>query len=201
MAKTFPLSNVSSMLRYKKYAQTEYQNAERASLLGIPVPEPYCYFERRRFGLVIGTGLVYEDIGDFSDVLSLSKILPGGYLEASAFAIPALVALYNSGVNHVDARDENILLKGSPLGHTFRVIDWQYASFTAPRTDWLLEHLCAYFIRKAPATLQDILVEDWSCRVAEAADFPLSHDQLRARVRRLLAQRPSTRKRLRLIAT
>lgn len=201
ICKTFPLSNLSSILRYKKYALAEFRNAEKARLLGIPVPRPYCYYERRQLGLVIGTGLVYEDVGDFRDVLSWARVLPGGYLEASSFAIPALVALYNSGVNHVDARDENILLKGSSADLSFRVIDWQYASFTAPRAEWLLEHLCAYFIRKAPVTLQDKLVENWSCKVARAADFPLPDDQLIARVRHLLVLRPSTRKRLRLIGT
>lgn len=199
VAKTFPLSSIFSMIRYKKYAFSEFQNAITARRLGIPIPEVYCYFERRRLGFVVGSGLIYEDVGRFDDVLAWSLKLPGGYEEAAGLAIPAIVALFVSGVNHVDMRDENILLAREGHGMDFRLIDWQYASFVRPRADWLLEHLCAYFIRKAPVCNQAALLEEWCPRVLIAATSSVSSDLFERRVRLLLKKMPSTRSRLQLL--
>ncbi|WP_217639324.1 lipopolysaccharide kinase InaA family protein [Salinihabitans flavidus] len=199
VAKMFPLRNISSMLRYKKYAYQEFCNGQEARARGIRVPRPYCYFHRRLFGLVTGSGLVTEDLAGHRDILQLSRTRPGGYLEASLLAIPALLSLYHAGVHHVDARDENILIAPNyDDGTKFSIIDWQYAAFFEPRSDWLLEHLCAHYIRKAPLGEREALLNDWVKRLHGQADMDTPLDIVKQRVERLLNARPSVRARLHL---
>ena len=101
------------------------------------------------------------------------------------------VQLFDAGVNHIDARDENILLGGD----TWAIIDWQYANFWQPRAPMLLEHLATYFIRNAPADAHGALLEDWLSELEQAA---CATQPLRASVDRLLAHKQNTKARLAL---
>lgn len=199
IAKLFPLKNPSSMLRYKKYAYREYLNTGRAQALGIPSPEPLAYVERRRFGLVIGSGLLLEDLTGHTDILRLASDIDGGYMASAMLAIPLFCKLFDTGVNHIDARDENLMIpKAATDGGAIRLIDWQYARFVAPRADWLLEYLCAYFIRLAPALEQAGLRAVWARALHDASGSVTEWDRFRRRVDKILEQKRSTRMRLNL---
>jgi hypothetical protein len=96
--------------------------------------------------------------------------------------------------NHEDARDENILF--TPKG--WRIIDWQYARFVAPKADWLLEHLAAYYIAKAPPDARDPLQDTWLTELYNRSGIALDGDSFRSRVAKLLAGHQGTRARLAL---
>ncbi len=201
IAKLFPLRNPISRLKHRKYALCEYQNYLAAHTLRMDAPMVWAFFQHRRFGFVAGSGLLVEDLRHYHDVVALAAE-SGDYPASALAAIPALKKLYSLGINHVDARDENILIAlGSEDGCDFRVIDWQYAAFCEPRADWLLEHLAAYFIRMAPSCERKRLLCEWLAALHLAAAPPiLSLTALTNRVVRLLTTRPSTRARLALAA-
>lgn len=192
IVKLFPLRNPISMLKHRKYAWREFVNYGKARARGIPVPHCDAFLRQRRFGFVTLSGIVIEDLGQAPDALQMSADV--GYGAAARACIPAFCALYTAGVNHVDARDENLIF--TPRG--FRVIDWQYASFVAPRAAWLLEYLAAYFIRMAPESERAALQGAWLAELHSAAGHPESLALFRRRVAALLAARPSTVARLAL---
>jgi hypothetical protein len=192
IAKLFPLKNPSSILRHRKYARREMINYVRAQSAGIDTPQPIAFIEYRKFGFVRMSGLLVEYIDDLevwhdttdSDV----------YYEQAAACIPTLLDLFNKGVNHIDARDENLLRKGSRTV----VIDWQYASFVDPKAPWLLEHLTAYFIRNAPEEFRAELRLSWLKKVHEGAALDVPFETFETRVDALLNNRQSVKARLRL---
>ena len=185
-----------SRLKHRKYARREYLHTLAAAARGMAVPRPYAFVQRRRLGLVAGSGLLMQDLHRHRDIRALAAE-GGDDATAALAALPALVALYALGINHVDARDENILLApGTDPARDFVVIDWQYAAFVTPRADWLLEYLAAYFIRMAPAEARAPLIADWLPALHRRADHPLAYPAFAGRVDRLLATRPSTRARL-----
>lgn len=192
IVKLFPLRNPVSMLKHRKYAWREFLNYEKARARGIAVPGVDAFLRQRRFGFVTLSGLIIEDLGSAQDVLQLSENT--GYQQAAVKAIPALCALWQAGVNHVDLRDENLIL--TPDG--FCIIDWQYASFTEQQADWLLEYLAGYFIRKAPEADQEALIGEWLQDLYETAGHPLPFAMFRKRIEVILAHRPSVTARLRL---
>ena len=200
VVKLFPLRSPISRVRHRKYARREFLNLLAAQMRGMPTPEVLAFFQRRRLCLVAGSGLLIEDLRAYRDIASLSE--QTDYPTAANSALPALTRLYELGINHVDARDENILIApGSIDGTDYRVIDWQYASFwPSPRADWLLEHLAAHFIRMSPVSdeVQRNLLSQWMPELHRAANHCLSIGAFAARVRRLLNVRPSTRARMRL---
>jgi hypothetical protein len=198
VAKMFPLKNLVSRFRHRKYARREYLNTLTAEARGMAVPRVYAFLQRRRLSLVLGAGLIMQDLHSHRDIRAVARDC-GGFLLAAEAAVPALVALYMLGINHVDARDENILVaQGTDPATGFAVIDWQYATFVTPRTEWLLEYLCAYFVRMAPPEARAPLVGDWLQGLHTRAEHPLAYPAFAGRVERLLAARPTTRARLRL---
>lgn len=198
IAKLFPLRNPISRLKHRKYARREFLNMIAARERGMPTPEALAFFQRRRFGLIAGSGLLIEDLRVHRDISALSTA-QASYPAAANSALPALKRLYELGINHVDARDENILIApGSRDGTDFRMIDWQYASLWPPRADWLLEHLAAYFIRMSPETARETLLAQWMPELHRNSAHRLPLDAFAARVARLLDIRPSTRARMRL---
>lgn len=190
--KLFPLSNPASRLRYKKYALREFQNYDRARAAGIPSPRCFGYIERRSFGFVNLCGVILEDLAEYRDALQLSA--HGGYVQAAMRCIAPLGQLYETGVNHIDARDENILFRAD----VHKIIDWQYASFVEPRAAWFLEHLSAYFIRKAPEVERVALENIWLWELHTTAAHGSEFDTFQTRVKTLLANRQGTRARLAL---
>ena len=198
VAKLFPLKNPMSRLRHRKYARREYLNLLTARAFGMPVPRPLAFFQRRRFGLVAGSGLLLEDLRHHRSIANLADEI-GSYSTAARYALPALIRLYCLGINHVDARDENILIaRDTTDGQDFVVIDWQYANFPAARAPWLLEHLAAYFIRMAPEDAQKKLMQDWLTELHAKAEATSPITGFIDRVTGLIASRPSTKARLRL---
>jgi hypothetical protein len=192
IAKLFPLKNPSSILRHRKYARREFSNYMRVQELGIDTPVPLAFLEYRVFGFVRMSGLIIEDIQDVNPWHETSD--GQVYLDQALACIPTLVALFARGVNHVDARDENLLRVG---GRTV-VIDWQYASFVEPKADWLLEHLAAYFVRNAPEAHRTLLHETWLGELHKTAKVTQTFEQFRANTDALLSVRQSVKARLTL---
>jgi hypothetical protein len=198
IVKMFPLRNPISRLKHRKYARREFLNALAAEGLGMQVPAIYAFFQRRHFGLIAGSGLAIQDLRWHNDIAAIASN-SGDYVLAARCAIPALVRLYELGINHVDARDENILIApDSEDGAKFKVIDWQYASFCTPRSDWLLEHLAAYFIRMAPANSRSALLSNWLPSLHSTSAHPTPLLMFTERVAGLLKRRVSIRARLNL---
>lgn len=198
IAKMFPLRKVSSMLRYRKYAYREFLNGERARRRGINAPIPYSYFHTRWLGLVRGSGLITNDLTGYRDISQVSRET-GDFLAAATLAIPAIVAQYDNGIYHGDFRDANLMIgPGSEDGCDYSIIDWQYASFVKPRQEWLLEHLCAFFIAKSPRKHQETLLREGLARVHTAAQPDIPLIVLQQRVERLMRKKMSTRRRLKL---
>lgn len=123
---------------------------------------------------------------------------PQGYSSAAKMGIPALVALYNAGAMHVDARDENIFIADSGNPQDFSIIDWQYARFHKPRSEWMLEHLAAYYIRNAPDAERSALCSEWLLELHQTAQHDLAFEEFSHRVEALLDARQSVRARLTL---
>jgi hypothetical protein len=191
VVKLFPLSNPSSILRHKKYARREYINYIHARKRGIPTPKILGSVEQRKIGFVRLSGIIIEDIGDVPDGRNVAV---DDYPNSAMACIPALAQLYAAGANHIDARDENFMFKG---GAAF-VIDWQYASFTSPKAPWLLEHLAAYFIVKAPQEHRIHLKNTWLPHLHDTANHESTFPDFEHRVNLLLASRQSVRARLTL---
>lgn len=196
--KMFPLKNPSSMLRYRKYARREFINYHKAQKHNVPVPKIYAYLEKRRFGFVTGTGIIIEWLEGQRDLKDIASHSSKGYAAAAKLGIPALVALYNAGAMHIDARDENIFLSSDKSSTDFCIIDWQYASFHSPRSEWMLEHLAAYYIRNAPATECDALCGEWLQELHAQARHSTAFETFLLRVKMLMSVRQSVRARLNL---
>ncbi|MDB0068410.1 hypothetical protein N9E90_03325 [Akkermansiaceae bacterium] len=191
--KLFPLDRITSRIRHRKFARREFLNYQRASELKIPTPKCYALIEQRKLGLVCCSGILLDELSDSTDALTLSKSKP--YEDAAKECLPALALLYEKGVNHLDAREENILFS---KGGWF-IIDWQYAIFVSPRADWLLEHLAAFFIKKAPLPAQKKLEGEWLRGLHECAHHHHDLELFRERVLKLLSkhQGGNARKKLR----
>lgn len=197
VVKLFPLSFIGSKLRHPKYAYREFCNTVRAKELGVSVPEPLCFIEKRRKGLVCCSGIVQQCLESYADLRSLYHAGHLTYVQVARYATPVLLEMFERGANHIDLRDENIMLDQKT--GALKIIDWQYASFTAPRAPWLLEYLTAYFIRLAPEAYHAELAADWLPTVAEHARLT-AHDaeQFIARTRALLPNRAKVKQRLAL---
>ncbi len=196
--KMFPLRNPSSILRYKKYARREFINYHKAQQRNVPVPKIYAYLEKRCFGFVTGSGIIIEWLEGQRDLLEIASQSSKGYAEAAKLGIPALVALYNAGAMHIDARDENIFLSANSSSTNFCVIDWQYASFHPPRSEWMLEHLAAYYIRNAPTIECEALCSEWLLELHAQAVHSTTFETFLIRVKALMSARQSVRARLNL---
>ena len=191
--KLFPLDKITSRLRHRKFARREFLNYRKANEVNIPTPKCYALIEQREFGMVRCSGVLLADISNSTDALLLSKSIP--YELAAEQCLPALSLLYEKGVNHIDAREENILFSEGG----WVIIDWQYAIFVNPRADWLLEHLAAYFIKKAPMSAQKKLEGQWLKKLHECADHHHDFELFHARVLQLRSkhQGNNARKKLR----
>lgn len=199
VVKLFPLSFIGSKLRHPKYAYREFCNTVRAKELGVSVPEPLCFIEKRRKGLVCCSGIVQQCLDSYADLRGLYHAGHVTYVQVARYATPVLIEMFERGANHIDLRDENIMLDRQT--GVLKIIDWQYANFTAPRAPWLLEYLTAYFIRLAPETYRAELAADWLPTVAEHAHLtPQETDQFIARTRALLPNRAKVKQRLALTA-
>ena len=188
IVKVFPLRSPLSWLRWRKYAWAEFRNQCQARERDCPVPRPLAFFLLRRFGFVVSSGLIMEDLHDWKDLRQLASG-PGDALSAAGFATEPLRRLVSTGCFHVDARDENILI--SPDRSRFAIIDWQYASFPDANQPWMMEHLAAYYLRKSDPTVRRLLLESWVSGLAKEEPGLFVE-----RVKSLLASRPSTRARL-----
>lgn len=198
VVKMFPLKNPISRLKYRKYARREFINYQKARDANVPVPRVYAYIEKRHFGFVSGSGIIIECLEGQRDLLDIASNSPEGYACAAKLGIPALVALYNAGAMHIDARDENIFLSNQDSSAEFCLIDWQYAAFHHSRSQWMLEHLAAYYIRNAPAVERSALCGDWLAELHKHAEHDIEFKIFSSRVEALLDARQSVRARLKL---
>ena len=198
VAKMFPLKSPISRLRYRKYARKEFINYHEAAARKVCVPKVYAYLEKRHFGFVAGSGIVIEWLEGQRDLLDIASNSAQGYAQAAQLGIPALVAMYDAGAMHIDARDENIFLPDQDPTSGYCVIDWQYASFHSPRSEWMLEHLAAYYIRNAPADQCTALCDAWLLELHRQARHDTDFKTFSARVVALLGARQSVRARLQL---
>jgi hypothetical protein len=125
--KAFPL-DVLARPGYRKYALQELANYSAARQRNVPTPEPLAYIEQRRFGLVSLTGLVLEDLCGWRSFMELAAV---DRASLRPLVTDLFRRLFESGANHIDTNPDNLLF--SPDKSSVRLIDWQYASFPAPR--------------------------------------------------------------------
>lgn len=198
VVKMFPLKNPISRLKHRKYARREFINYQKARDKNVPVPRVYGYIEKRHFGFVTGSGIIIEWLEGQRDLLDIASNSPEGYACAAKLGIPALVGLYNAGAMHIDARDENIFLSSQDSSAEVCLIDWQYAGFHPSRSEWMLEHLAAYYIRNAPSVERGALCSDWLAELHKQAEHEIEFKIFSKRVEVLLSARQSVRARLKL---
>ena len=197
VVKLFPLSVITSKFRHAKYAYREFCNTIGAQNRGVSVPQPLCFIEKRRMGLVCCSGIIQQSLDNYSDLRSLYDGGHLSYIQAARHAAPVIAKMFDRGVNHIDLRDENIMLNRKT--GIAKVIDWQYARFVDQRAEWLLEYLAAYFIRLAPETYRAELASNWLPLVAEYADVSgFKLDLFMDRTRALLRNRARVVQRLAL---
>jgi hypothetical protein len=192
--KLFPLSLVFSKLKHSKYAYREFSNMQLAGGRGIPVPRAIAFLEKRRRGLVVCSGLVQENLVGSADLKALfdaGKLTQPQLIEHASVAVQTL---YEAGVNHVDLRDENVML--DPSNGRWSVIDWQYASFVDPRAPWLLEYLLGYFILLSPAPWRAELLEGWTMAMHTRCGHDTDPETFRSHVAHVAQRRKSLRQRI-----
>ena len=169
-----------------------------AQSLGVPTPDPIAFLEKRRLGLVTCSGLVQQNLEGYSDLFALGHSGTLKKTQVLDLAATVLCRLFDVGANHVDLRDENIMVDLTT--GDWRVIDWQYSSFVAPRAPMLLEYLVAYFIRLAPADWQVTMAAEWVPKVHAQSGHSDPFDVFTARVMALVGVRTRVRHRLNLRA-
>lgn len=197
VVKLFPLTFIGSKLRHPKYAYREFCNTLEAQARGVQVPAALAFLEKRDFGLVSCSGIIQQSLEGYTDLLALHKQADLTYQQVADHAAPVLIEMFERGANHIDLRDENIML--NPDTGDKRVIDWQYARFVEKRAPWLLEYLTAYFIRLAPPQHRDALQTDWLPGVATLAGLTATEiPAFRQRTAVLIGKRAKVKQRLAL---
>jgi hypothetical protein len=193
IVKAFPL-DVLAAFRYQKYALREFQNHSRAAVRGTPSPEYYGYFEVRRLGLVRIAALVMQDLGDW---LSLSAHLQGANAPAARAATVAVLAqMFEAGVNHIDTTPDNFLLSGDL--RTAKLIDWQYASFGAPRALSQILLQTGRLLLYADIKPESDLGRSWVMEIHQASKLQIPLDDFASKVRSVMRARQPYRDRLAL---
>lgn len=195
--KSFPLANPLARLRYQKYGLAEFLNYQSAGRLGMPTPQAHAYFEQRACGLVRNCGLILEDLGEWKTLEDLLRTKMAARLEILSHAIPLLRQMFATGVNHIDVAPRNLLL--SPDASGVRVIDWQYASFVAPRRIEQLLLQSSHFLNHADLAAHSPEATAWleGLHAACEVSLPLSRFQEAAAVLQSRKQRYRARLALR----
>ena len=194
--KLFPLSFIGSQLRHPKYGYREFSNMRIAANRGVPTPAPIAFLEKRKRGLVSCSGLIQQDFAEHTDLLALARSDAETYTKVMDIASTALCLVFDMGANHIDLRDENIMINLAT--GDWRIIDWQYASFVAPRAPWLLEYLIAYFIRLAPEKWRAQMLSGWVRDMHTQSNHSTAFELFEKRVKALARRRVKVRHRLAL---
>lgn len=194
--KLFPLSFIGSRLRHPKYAYREFSNMQTVAKLGVPTPTAIAFLEKRKRGLVSCSVIIQQDLNGYTDLLALAQSDNTNYASVMDCASDVLCMMFDKGVNHVDLRDENIMID-TETGD-WRVIDWQYASITTPRAEWLLEYLVAYYIRLSPTAWRPRLMSEWVSEIYARSEHATPFKVFEARVAALVAQKSKVKSRLTL---
>jgi len=156
--KGFPLKKLESRLKYSKYGLSEAYNYMRAQKFNLSIPRCYGYFEQSGlFGTVKANGAVIEDLRGYETLGDQVQATPECRLSILSKAIPVIVQLFRSGVNHIDMSPHN-LMESSDRGRIV-LIDWQYCSFVAANDVKQLVYQAAQFLRYTDLSEEDA---DWS---------------------------------------
>ncbi len=190
--KSFPLTTLREKFKYKKYGLAEITHNKKASLLGIPTPKYYAYFESRRFGLVDINGCVMEHLTNYSPLEEIRMEKPETY----ALAIPTLANLFSTGVNHIDISPSNIFYSEDLTD--FRIIDWQYCSFCRPRNPLQLATQAAHFLRGITPALDPGIQSEWLDQLYQATSPDIPKQAFISAVTSLQANKISIKDRLTL---
>ena len=153
IAKIFRMRNIKDCFKNKKFAFSELKNNHTAAMLGIVTPRCYAYFEQRPMGIIRQTGLIMEDLNDFTE---FRHLLSCGKLTIFD-VIPVINELFHKGVNHIDFSPKNILYR--PGDKRYAIIDWQYCSFYPSSNDLQLCLAAAMFYNKLNS--EDALCRRW----------------------------------------
>jgi len=194
--KSFPLANPLARLRYRKYGLVEFLNYQAAGKLGIPTAQAHAYFEQRACGFVRNCGLILEDLGEWKTLEDLLKTKTAARLEILLHAIPLLREMFATGVNHIDITPRNMLL--SPSASEVRVIDWQYATFVAPRRIEQLLLQSSHFLNHADLAAHSPEATAWLEELHSACNAPMPFSCFKEAVSVLQSRKQRYRARLAL---
>jgi hypothetical protein len=153
--KSFPFTRLREKFKYKKYGLAEITNNMKARQLGIPTPRYYAYYESRQYGLVTANGCIMNFLYEYMPLEKLYK----QDKQLIYMAIPVLVELFNTGVNHIDISPANIFFSDDKTD--FKIIDWQYCSFHTPNDPLQLAVQAAHFLRGTDTGLDSDLQTEW----------------------------------------
>lgn len=171
IAKTFKLTKLKDRFRSYSFALAEMANNLQAASLGIPTPRCYLYYEFRPLllGPVRLCGVLMEDLLKFIPLADAVTQGRANILDA----IPAILQLFRTGVNHIDPSPANIFL--DPHSKRYTIIDWQHCRFHTPGNKIQLVLSAAHFLRYAQIEFDSGPWHQWLGQLhqASAIDWPL----------------------------
>lgn len=175
--KIFHRHKFKDKLRGRPTGPTEYRNLIEAAKRNIRTPKCYMYFEKKYCGFLKYSGIVMEDIRDYTE---FSKLYANG--QSTYFdVIPLLNELYVHGVNHSDFSPRNVFLNVRNKG--FTVIDWQYCSFYPKTSSVSLCMMAATFLRYMGVYADTGIWRQWLDELREQCGPDISADKLYDAVR------------------
>ncbi|MEM8653278.1 MAG: lipopolysaccharide kinase InaA family protein [Pseudomonadota bacterium] len=197
IVKLIPLNPLNGLLP-RKYAFAEFQNTQMAQALGLEVPATCAYLEKRRwFAGTSCVGTVFEDLEGYRELSKLLRRKTLSIAECGDIAAQALTDLYNAGANHLDARDANIMVH--PDTRATSIIDWQHATYMAPRAAWLLEHLAGFYIQRSPEHRDAYLDSGLLHQLHARSAHPAPYHTFSARVLKLASRKRPLSERTKLL--
>jgi hypothetical protein len=190
--KSFPFKKLKEKLKYKKYGLAEIVNNAKAKQMGIHTPTYLAYFESRQFGTVSINGCIISYLNEYTPLEDICK----EDKQAHYLAIPVLIKLYNTGVNHIDISPSNIFFNKNQTD--FSIIDWQYCSFFEPNNPIQLVVQTAHFLRGIKPGLDSQARSKWLEQLYDISNPNIPRQEFMSAVTKLEQQKTAIKDRLAL---
>lgn len=186
VVKKFHLESFRDKVKARRYGWQEYQNYRMAEAAGVPIPRLLAFFEQRQCGIIKLNGVVMEYLDGYQ------PLQPDQF----SLAVPALVLLYQKGINHIDLSPTNILRH--PDTGEMRIIDWQYCSTATPRDDRQLLYHASHFAELSECAVDSPEIIDFFEALYAAWKPSFSEAAFIEAVTRLSSERHGRKERLQL---
>ena len=119
VVKKYLIPTLKKQIKRRSFGWTEYFVHNKIAELGVALPEIFCFFEYRRWGLTRMNGLVFDYFQQSRELDSSEAHL----------ALPILGDLFRKGIYHTDFMQRNILINKQGA---LKLIDVEGAQVVAP---------------------------------------------------------------------